>query len=226
MQGAIFGKHPHYGDFLAAGLSAPALAALEGWCESWLSDLRAQWGPEWPQLWAAAPPLRIWIGEAVAGEVICGVLRPSQDRVGRRYPLFALLTGADPQLLPDPPVLAASVAPYQALALACEDLPEGAGAAALAAALPCPAGAEGLAGPQAFWAERPFDAPPAPPAAERLLADVARADHRRAAMGRCYLWSEAAPGRPARFHAGAGLPAPQVMHWLLGPGAEAEGEEP
>lgn len=224
MQGAIFGKHPHYGDFLAAGLSAPALAALEAWCESWLSDLRAQWGAEWPRLWAVAPPLRLWVGEAVAGAVICGAMRPSQDRVGRRYPLFALLTGADPQLLPDPPVLEPLSEFYETLTRVFETLPEGAGAAALAAALPCPESDGGLAGSQGFWAERAIDAPPSASAAERLLADVARADHRRAAMGRCYLWTEAEGRRPARFHAGEGLPAPQVMLWLLGPGATGEDE--
>jgi type VI secretion system protein ImpM len=94
----LFGKHPARGDFLDSGLSPAVIAGLERWLDGALAECRSLLNPQWETLWDAAQAdtaargLCFWIGEGLAGgEVLAGVLRPSRDKVGRRYPLLLLL---------------------------------------------------------------------------------------------------------------------------------------
>jgi type VI secretion system ImpM family protein len=87
---------PHGGDFLEHGVPGPVLRALEHWLDRALAECRAELGDDWPRLWGAGPVLRFWCGEALAGQVMAGVMAPSHDRVGRRFPLLLLAEDLPP----------------------------------------------------------------------------------------------------------------------------------
>ena len=84
----LMGKHPGYGDFLRAGLTNETAEALENWLDKTLSELRDSLGNNWAVFWDHSQDLRFWTGRAVLGCTVAGVLRPSRDRAGRRYPLI------------------------------------------------------------------------------------------------------------------------------------------
>jgi type VI secretion system protein ImpM len=179
----VYGKHPAKGDFVEYGVPPALLRVVEGWLDKALAEAREALGPQWEQVWPRAPHLCFWLGEAIWGQPVAGVLAPSRDRVGRRFPLVWLASGAD---VPPPPVAGADVSWWTALSvhaaamLARSDLAQ---PAALLEGAPRPVG-EGVAAFTAaeFWATRPG----ADVAA--LWADVAQADHRSAAGSRSFWW--------------------------------------
>lgn len=265
MRAGLYGKHPARGDFLWSGVEGQVLRGLESWLDAALAEARAGLGEAWATAWDGGPILRFWLGEDVLGTAACGVMAPSRDRVGRRFPLLLLRLADMPGAAPAPPV----IDPRQTWYTAAEShlrallaLPPEAGAVgsadAMLAALPAaPApDATALPGPADFWAAREAagDAPgmaedtgaaddpgaaqdgwaggswgtstgaggaqDVPDTAAALLADIALTDHRRAAAARSYWWTEAVKGtaaRPARFHAGPGLPGGAVLAWFLTP---------
>lgn len=220
----IFGKHPAFGDFIGAGMSKPMQVALEEWMGAVLPRVRDNLGEVWQPFYDIALPLRFWLGEGVVpaavGGPVAGVLVFSHDKVGRRFPLIALVEGAQ---MP-PPVLVPDQSWYAALqALMLEhDTPET--AAELAGMLSLPDGMlpapfeDGEAG---FWAVQTAGA------VEEMMADVAATDHRKASARRSYWWSAGDPSRTATFHATEGWPDASVFQWLLaGNPAEEAAPEP
>lgn len=202
---AIYGKHPAKGDFLEAGVPPALRAGLEGWLDASLAAAREALGPDWPQVWAQAPTLCFWIGEAAFGEVVAGVMVPTQDRVGRRFPLVALATGAD---APPPPVAGAGgwhASAAQHLA-GCLSWPGFDQPSALLAGL-TPAEGAGSVASADFWAVRPGAD------VDALWADVTVTDHRHAAAARSFWWvagdapaPEAPPVNPPPEDAGDAPP--------------------
>ena len=213
----LFGKHPARGDFIEAGLGPVLLPGLEQWLDAALTTCRTTLGPAWEQVWDAAAPRAIcfWMGEGLAGEVVAGVLRPSHDKVGRRYPLLVLAAGPA-GLAPPPPVLGAPDAWMMPLTGLLEDILQRRDfettAALLADATAPVLAQDGLAGPSEVLALRE-DGDLA-----RLFDDACAADHRRSAAGRSYWWQAGVHG--ARFFAGAGLPDGRILAWFLGSGAK------
>lgn len=214
---AVYGKHPGWGDFVSSGLPGPLLARLEVWLDATLAACRDDLGAEWPKVWAEAPPLRFWLGEAAFGQVLCGVLLPSQDRVGRRFPLLLMALGGPP-----PPVVDPSQGWYadvEAWALGLSGRSDLAALADLLAGMPEPE-ADTLGGPADFWAAVPGAT------VEGLLADIALTDHRRAAAGRSYWWvagEDVAPEPAASPEAAALLLATEEP---TAPPAETEAAAP
>lgn len=182
---SVYGKHPAKGDFVESGLPAGLKPVVEGWLDAVLAETRHALGDAWEQAWPAAPALRFWLGEAIWGEPVCGVLMTSADRVGRRFPLVIFASGAEAAALPAPAIAPDQIwydrieahlraALQRDLALPADLL---AGIAPPEANPDTPA-----AGPVDFWAVRPGSG------VAGLLADIALTDHRRAAMGRSYWW--------------------------------------
>lgn len=217
----IMGKHPGYGDFLQSGLSEPVVAAFHGWFDATLPPLRDQMGEGWADFWDSGQDLRFWIGRAVLGRTLAGVLRPSRDRVGRRFPLILLIEGGDIALPLGDTVVHD---PWEAMAEQFEQMQSGQGAGALLEGASFKVDAEreeeARLGPT-LWAHHPdgdLDA---------LLASAEAPDVERARLARSYWWS---PGqqtketnRAATWLACPGLPAPQALGWLLvGVAGEAE----
>lgn len=210
----LMGKHPGYGDFLQAGLSDHVVEVMNAWLDACLPPLRDQMGEGWGAFWDNAPTLRFWIGRAVLGRTVAGVLQPSRDRVGRRFPLILMSEGCHVGL---PLGTGADQGPWAALEDHMGEMQPGQGGAALLTGLDLnlPAEDEMTAqlGPT-LWAHHPegdLDA---------LLASAAEPDAQRAQLSRSYWWT---PGvqtrrisRAATWLACPGLPEPQAMGWLLG----------
>ncbi|MEP3348225.1 MAG: type VI secretion system-associated protein TagF [Litoreibacter sp.] len=208
----IFGKHPAFGDFIGAGMSKPMQVALEEWMGAVLPRVRDNLGEVWQPFYDIALPLRFWLGEGVlptaVGGPVAGVMVFSHDKVGRRFPLIALIEGAQ---FP-PPTVVPDQRWYDALqkAMLEHDTPEVAADLSTMLSLPdgfLPAPIEG--GDAGFWAVHSAGA------VEEMMANVATTDQRRAAARRSYWWSAGDASRTATFHSTEGWPDATVFQWLL-----------
>lgn len=87
-----FGKLPGSGDFVSRGLSRPLIAGLDAWLHDGLAAMPGVYGPGWLDHYLVAPawsfilPAGTWSGTVLLGSMI-----PSVDRVGRYFPLVALV---------------------------------------------------------------------------------------------------------------------------------------
>lgn len=183
---SVYGKHPAKGDFVEYGLADGLKPEIEGWLDAVLAETRHALGDAWDRAWPAAPALRFWLGEAIWGVPVCGVLMTSADRVGRRFPLVIFASGAEAAALPAP-VIAPDQAWYDGIEAHLRGvlrMADFATPAALVAGVAAPLASADTpaAGPVDFWAVRPGSG------VAGLLADIALTDHRRAAMGRSYWW--------------------------------------
>jgi type VI secretion system protein ImpM len=200
----VYGKHPAFGDFVTVGLAGVAQDRLEAWLNGSLQALRNAWGDGWQDGFDGSATIAFWIGARVTGDVaLRGAMRPSQDKVGRRFPLLAGFGGPGP--------LPPSIDPMDdyvtgVAALLADLAPDGAkGAQGIIDLLPDVTGEDVGADP-AFWAARD-DGDMA-----QLWADVAMADHLRAAHGRSYWW---VVGDPTALYATDGLPPVEALAWLM-----------
>lgn len=95
-----FGKIPRMGDFVRVRASEEPTASFEGWIAEAMAYGEAKHGAQWPAIYQAGaihafvyrPPPR-----ARSQSVFAGVLKPSTDAVGRKFPL--VIGAAIPQAL-------------------------------------------------------------------------------------------------------------------------------
>ena len=132
-----FGKLPALGDFLRSGLPAAFVGPWDRWLQSVLLAARAATGGGWEAHYLRAPIWRFALAPGLAGpEGAMGVLMPSVDAVGRRFPLT--LAATVPASWPTLPLHFGAGATHEALeaaALAVLGEGQGAGVAALKGAL-------------------------------------------------------------------------------------------
>ena len=218
----IYGKHPSFGDFVTAGLPDAAQSTVEEWLYKVLPKLRDMWGENWQTFFDAAPVINFWFGSDLTrgSGSLCGLMGPSRDKVGRRFPLMGAIAGSS---LPPPP-LDPDESVYHALGrcLSAYIREDGSGASQFGELLSTRMSSL-VSAPEApeepgFWAAR-NDADTA-----RLWADVAAADHARAAAGRSYLWCSGRGG--SAVHVSKGLPDADAMAWLMTSAIAAPMPEP
>ena len=204
----LYGKHSAFGDFVTGGLPSAVQSALEKWLNKMLPGLRDINEDTWKARFDNAPEVRVWFGAGIIPGGFCGVMRPAQDKVGRRFPMIAGVTNCG-QLAP---VLDGRADLYDAIGEALDSFARrsGDGASEFAAHLlnmtaPVIALREDSA--PDFWAVRP-DGDLA-----GLAADVAFADHDRACAHRSFMWAHG-PGGVA-IHAADQLQSADVMNWLI-----------
>jgi type VI secretion system protein ImpM len=209
----VYGKHPAFGDFLTAGLSGVAQDRIETWLNASLSTLKSAWGDMWEHGFDASPPIAFWIGARVTGGgAVRGAMIASRDKVGRRFPLIAGWEGPGP--LP-PAVDPTDTSCAEMAAVLAELAPDQAkGAQGMLDLLPEVEG-EDVDADAAFWAARDDGDLP------QLWADVAFADHLRAAHGRSYWWVTQAP---TSLYASDGFPPTEALAWLMTGGRPVERE--
>jgi type VI secretion system protein ImpM len=89
----FFGKLPGAGDFVVRGFDRPLVAALTSWTDMLVSHLKLGAGDEWTAVFDRLQPVAWVAGAGVCGAApFAGLIRPSMDRVGRRYPLIVGLS--------------------------------------------------------------------------------------------------------------------------------------
>lgn len=215
----IFGKHPGYGDFVRAGLTEAVVKSLGDWLEAVLPDVRDQVGEHWPDYWDAAQDVRFWMGPSILNKTICGVLRPSRDKVGRRFPLVLAVEGVS---MTAPLGETCDQTPWDGMVAHLDQMTPGQGGMALLEELSISFAAEDLETfdtGTSLWAHR----------SDRnlgaLLRDAEEADAKRAQLARSYWWTtgtdDANGARAAAWLGCQGLPGPHALGWLLG-GVAAE----
>lgn len=212
----IYGKHPGFGDFIAAGLGE-GWRGFADWAEAALGGWREATGPDWQARFDAGPPLCFWIGPALAGQTLSGqALRgawlPSRDRTGRRFPLVVAQPGGAP------PVIARDGQFYQAALAALTRLtalPEFDAREAVTA-LDLPPAQDAMPGWPTFWAVNAQMAP------LDLLEQLAATDHAHAAAARSYWWFAGPEGDHAGVLACQGWPGPAELGWLIAGGQTDE----
>lgn len=83
-----FGKIPSIADFLQFGLPVDFVQAWDGWLQAGIVAAQTRLGEAWPDRYNSAPIWRFSLPPGMAGSAaMLGVLMPSVDRVGRRFPL-------------------------------------------------------------------------------------------------------------------------------------------
>ncbi len=87
----LFGKLPSHGDFIARGLTAGERDALDRWLSDDIDEARTLLAEAFDDLYDRAPPWFFLQGEGDFGDA--GVLAPSIDRAGRRFPVYLALLG-------------------------------------------------------------------------------------------------------------------------------------
>lgn len=100
-----YGKVPKMGDFVRAG--AKPLPSFEQWLEAGMAAGEKKYGAAWPSVYGKGPIHAFVYRPPVRdGGLLVGVLKPSHDSVGRKFPLvvFAQIPERDvspyPHLLP------------------------------------------------------------------------------------------------------------------------------
>ncbi len=84
----FFGKLPGAGDFVVRSFERPLVASLTAWADTLVQHLRRGAGEEWAPVFDRLQPVAWVAAEGVCGPTaFAGLMRPSMDRVGRRYPL-------------------------------------------------------------------------------------------------------------------------------------------
>jgi len=102
MQGAVakgaFGKIPSHGDFIRLVLPGAFIRAWDDWLQDGMIAARETLEDRWTDCYMSAPIWRFSLPGGLAGsQGVSGVLMPSVDRVGRRYPLTLALTAPQDQ---------------------------------------------------------------------------------------------------------------------------------
>ncbi len=83
-----YGKIPGCGDFLSRGLPMDFVVPWDRWLQESLVFLQAHLGTEWSERFFAFTSVRFALNPGVCGSASwIGVMVPSLDRVGRRFPL-------------------------------------------------------------------------------------------------------------------------------------------
>jgi type VI secretion system protein ImpM len=91
-----YGKLPLHGDFIRHHVPGSEVGLLDEWIQAGIVSSRQALGASWDGLFDAAPPQRFLFQAAPGGRVLAGVVGPSHDKPGRRFP-FLIFAAADPR---------------------------------------------------------------------------------------------------------------------------------
>lgn len=151
----LYGKVPAHGDFVRRGLPSSFVGPWDAWLQDGMAAARERLGDRWATLWDGAPPWRFALPAGACGpDAVAGVMLPSEDMVGRRFPLTLAALLPAGMALPEPGWFAHLEAAARAGRAGQAD------ADALAAAVPAPdAAIDAMPRPVA-------DAPDLPPVAD------------------------------------------------------------
>lgn len=87
----FFGKIPSHGDFISEGIDREFVARLDEWLRTGLHACADHYGASWSSIFSNSQPIRFIVESgAWSDSAYAGILLPSRDRVGRKYPLVVL----------------------------------------------------------------------------------------------------------------------------------------
>jgi len=88
----LFGKLPHYGDFLTRDLPSNCIEVWDAWLQGYISGAQEQLGGGWLDVYLTSPIWRFVLSPGVIdNHTWLGVMLPSVDRVGRYFPFSVLV---------------------------------------------------------------------------------------------------------------------------------------
>lgn len=84
----LYGKMPAHGDFVRRALPGSFVAPWDAWLAAGIAAARDRLGEEFATVWDTAPAWRFALPAGICGpDAVAGVMLPSADTVGRRFPL-------------------------------------------------------------------------------------------------------------------------------------------
>ena len=87
-QTGLYGKLPSHGDFVLRRLPQEFVVPWDAWLQQGISESKLALGDAWEESYRDAPVWRFLLAPGTCGEFAwAGLLQPSADRVGRRFPL-------------------------------------------------------------------------------------------------------------------------------------------
>jgi len=89
----FFGKLPAYPDFVRQNAGSPLARALDTWIHEGVAQMNVQGGDDWKTRFDAAVPKNFLFHVDDPSKLLVGVLVPSRDKSGRRYP-FSIFANA------------------------------------------------------------------------------------------------------------------------------------
>lgn len=90
--GGAFGKMPAVGDFFRVNTPPGFVSVWDNWVQSAMLTAQDRLGAGWDAAYMSAPIWRFSLSPGLAGtRKVLGVLMPSIDRVGRRFPLTLMI---------------------------------------------------------------------------------------------------------------------------------------
>lgn len=92
-----FGKMPSVGDFFRFATPANFVTPWDNWLQRGILGAQEEMGDTWDAHYMSAPIWRFCLSPGLAGpQKVMGVLMPSVDRVGRRFPLTLMAATQTP----------------------------------------------------------------------------------------------------------------------------------
>jgi type VI secretion system protein ImpM len=89
----LHGKLPAHGDFVRRALPPSFCEPWDAWLQAGMTAARESLGEAFDAAWAGAPAWRFALPPGACGpEAVAGVMAPSMDSVGRRFPLTLAAT--------------------------------------------------------------------------------------------------------------------------------------
>ena len=96
----FFGKLPALGDFVSRRVAEDFLEIWDDWLQRGIAYSHEALAANWVQIYMQSPIWRFALPAGYAGkDACCGILMPSVDRVGRKFPL-TLVARLDPAPMP------------------------------------------------------------------------------------------------------------------------------
>jgi type VI secretion system protein ImpM len=84
----LYGKVPAHGDFVRRGLPSSFVTPWDAWLQAGVAAAREHLGAHWAGAWDSAPAWRFALPAGACGpDPVAGVMLPSEDLVGRRFPI-------------------------------------------------------------------------------------------------------------------------------------------
>jgi len=105
----FFGKLPGHDDFVRHNAAGPDLRLLDQWLQEGLFQASRYFSAEWESVYRGAVPYQFCFQAEAAERILVGIVWPSRDRSGRKFPFIVALRddreGLVPAMVPYVPVI-------------------------------------------------------------------------------------------------------------------------